>query len=622
MSGAARDRTTSTRRYGRLLKPAAAIALAAALALAAPDVALALVPRSTRTHALIAFMLAVEAGYVWFLLALPFTLAGVLLLLVLSKRGAKVRAFAARGAAASFALALGVLLSEAVAGARLERVRVPFPVLGTAFLDPPGDSTVDILVIGESSAKGVPYHDWLSVGEIVAWKLREALPARTFAVQSQAREGLKLDQMHILLQSLSRRPDLAILYAGHNEFQMRYDWGHGARHYLDLTPPPRPTWTSAARAGSRVCGLIEETVGLLRRSMPPTHTSDRRLVDVPVYTEAEYAQRLHDFRVRLEAMTAYLEGLGAVVVLVIPPGNDADFEPNRSFLPAAASPSERARVAREFTAAQAREANDPTGALAAYESITREFPRFAEAHYRMARLLEQAGDPRAAAAHYTSARDCDGLPMRCMSQFQDAYREVALRHPHAILIDGPTLFRSIGPRYQAGDAFFSDGFHPSLIGYATLAQAILQKLHQAHAFGWSETHTLEPATPEACATHFEINSTRWAQVCDYSAWFYHQTALVRFDPAARLAKKELYHAASLRLRSGTPVSEIGIPGVGTAIPPRQPKPKAAGSNACGQSPSDSESRLVRSQPQKPRDARHENIAGRDVDWNRRLLPRG
>jgi hypothetical protein len=35
---------------------------------------------------------------------------------------------------------------------------------------------VDILVVGESSASGVPYDEWFSVADIVAWKLQDAFP--------------------------------------------------------------------------------------------------------------------------------------------------------------------------------------------------------------------------------------------------------------------------------------------------------------------------------------------------------------------------------------------------------------------------------------------------------------
>ena len=33
--------------------------------------------------------------------------------------------------------------------------------------------------------------------------------------------------MHSKLAGITRRPELVILYAGHNEFQSRFDWAHG-----------------------------------------------------------------------------------------------------------------------------------------------------------------------------------------------------------------------------------------------------------------------------------------------------------------------------------------------------------------------------------------------------------
>ena len=198
----------------------------------------------------------------------------------------------------------------------------------------------------------MPYQDWLSVGEIVAWKLREALPDRRFPVEYLARPGLTLDKVHFWMASLERRPDLVILYAGHNEFQMRYDWAHAARHYRDETPPTRVTLEDLARKYSPLCRLIQQTMRTYRIALPPPPSVKRQLVDVPAYTEEEYATRLNDFRTRLEAMTAYCERVGAQVVLVIPPGNDADFEPNRSFLPPRTTRAERDAFADDFRAAR------------------------------------------------------------------------------------------------------------------------------------------------------------------------------------------------------------------------------------------------------------------------------
>lgn len=188
---------------------------------------------------------------------------------------------------------------------------------------------------------------------------------------------------------------------------------------------------------SPVCRLIDETAGRFVLTLPPKKKVTRQLVDVPVYTAADYAERVREFRSRLEAITAYCERMGALVVLVIPPGNDADFDPNRSYLPPETPRAAREAFAREFEAARQLEAADPAGAVAAYGRLLAGQPRFAEAHYRLARLHEQAGRRDEANRHYVAARDCDGLPVRCTSDFLDTYREVAANHPGAILIDGP-----------------------------------------------------------------------------------------------------------------------------------------------------------------------------------------
>jgi tetratricopeptide (TPR) repeat protein len=311
---------------------------------------------------------------------------------------------------------------------------------------------------------------------------------------------------------------------------------------------------------------------------PPPKTANRRLVDVPVYTAADYAERLQEFRVRLEVITAYCERMGALVVLVIPPGNDADFDPNRSFLPAGTPRAEREAFAREFEAARQLEASDPAGAVAAYRRLLESQPRFAETHYRLAKRLEAAGRREEANRHYIAARACDGLPVRCTSDFQDAYRELAARHPDAILIDGPAVLRGKSPRGVVGDNFFADAMHPSLIGYTEIARAILRGLRDRRAFGWGRASPApEPSLTAAdCARHFGMDPGRWRAICDYSEEFYHFAAIVRFDPSARKAKEAIYGEASRRIMAGTDASDLGVAGIGTRIVDTAPAMATAG----------------------------------------------
>jgi hypothetical protein len=478
----------------------------------------------------------------------------------------------------AFSILVAAGLAEGVAAACLWASSVPMPWLPFRFKDRTDDSVVDVLVIGESSAQGVPYENWFSAADIVAWKLGEAFPQRVFRVENQAAPGLSLQAMHSKLRTIERRPELVILYAGHNEFQSRFHWAHAASHYVDERPLAAESLQGLARRVSPVCRLIQANMQRIRISTPPSRVVTRQLVDVPVYTCEQYAERLKEFRIRLGAIVSYLEWIGAQVVLVIPPGNDVGFEPNRSFLSSTTSRAQREAFASEFAAARGVEATDPEEAEKGYRRLLGRQPGFAESHFRLARLLERDGEWDEAFRHYVSARDLDGLPMRMPSDFARAYADVAARHPHAILIDGPAEFRASADHGLAADVFFTDGLHPSLNGYTVLAQAILKKLRENRLFGWSAEAPFPFVTPLDCAKHFRMDATKWEQICGYSAWFYDRTAFIRHDPAARLAKAATYREGVRQLHKGTPVNLVRVPGVGPrATPPTLDQTSAIGS---------------------------------------------
>ena len=446
--------------------------------------------------------------------------------------------------------------------------RAPEP-LPTRFSDTSDDETLDIVVLGGSSACGVPYHKWLSVGRIVAWKLHAAIPNRRFRVEHLARPGYTLEMVHNLMSGLKRRPDLVIVYAGHNEFDGRYNWEQTPLHYVDDTPPARVTLESSARRISPLCRLIQQTTETFRVSLRPPQHITRPLVNVPVYTAVEYATRLHEFRTRLETIVSYCERLGALVVLLAPPANDADFEPNRSFLSPETTRPERAQFARDFVTARQIEETDPVQGIVAYRDLLARQPGFAETHYRLARLLEAAGQREEANQHYVAARDDDGFPVRCPSDFLNAYDEVATRHPRAILVNAPEVLRKLSPRGTVGDEFIADGHHPSLVGYAALSQTILEELYARQAFDWPAMSPAPVVTASGCAAHFGMNSDKWVVVCEFVESFYELSAFVRFDASQRMARADCYLEAMRRIKNGVSPETIRIPGIGTGQLPTE-----------------------------------------------------
>src|SRR5262249_46987932 len=135
---------------------------------------------------------------------------------------------------ASLACVAGLVLAEAGANwwhawlHRYPRLPMTFTAparAGTAGSDQPtAAEPVEIVVVGESSARGEPFSDsyrqsaWLSVGQLVAWQLERVIPERRFHPEVLAVPGQTLEQQHQRLAGLKRRPDALIIYAGHNEF--------------------------------------------------------------------------------------------------------------------------------------------------------------------------------------------------------------------------------------------------------------------------------------------------------------------------------------------------------------------------------------------------------------------
>jgi hypothetical protein len=76
-------------------------------------------------------------------------------------------------------------------------------------------------------------------------------------------------------------------------------------------------------------------------------------------------------------------------------------------------------------------------------------------------------------SRFIAARGRDGYPMRCLSAFQEAYREVASQHG-CIFIDGQSYLHAIGRNGLLDDEqLFQDAIHPSLRGQIALAQTVL-----------------------------------------------------------------------------------------------------------------------------------------------------
>jgi lysophospholipase L1-like esterase len=566
------------RRFGRLLRLVTALTVAALAVILSPPWIRVLLTSARIRRVAISLLIGLKITYGVVLVG---ALIGTIVLGAIfyrARRMALRRPIVARGLLLCCACMIGLPFAEAIAARWRAPVRyVPSPPssdpeLTTRFAEPHGDSEVNLVVLGESSAAGVPYESWLSVGEIVAWKLGEVIPERRFRALVLAKPSDTLEIQHRKLATLRHRPDAVIVYCGHNEFSSRIPWSRRVHHYRDERPSFLERFDELAGRASPVCGLIQRAADKYRIEIVPSSSAKPPLVDAPAFTRAEFAASLTDFRRRLEAIADYCQRIGALVILVVPPSNDADFEPLRSILPPETPRADREAFARDFRAVRQREAADPVRGIEQYRALLARQPGFAESHYRLARLLENTGAWELAYQHFIAARDLDGMPMRCVTAFQQIYRDVATSHDCA-LVDGQALFHAIGPHGLLDDSLFNDIMHPSIRGHIALARGIMEAVCARRSLGWHEGVQTPAIDPAQCVAHFGLRPSDWKSVCEWGEMFYSAAARLRYDPSQCRAKQWAYKEALRRIAAGEPAETVGLPNVG--IPPALKVPSTA-----------------------------------------------
>jgi hypothetical protein len=551
-------------RWGAVARIAVPIAFLASLAagLSAADAWLPLFPRELGYRITELFLRSLLIGYLLVMIGMPTLLVLVAGFLLGARRHQRRRPILARLALLLGSASIAVVAIELSATAwlgwvhRLPRLPLEFPAA------PDRDGVLSLVVIGGSSAMGYPYDPNLSVGQIVAWQIEQASPDRKVDLDIRANLGKNLEEMHNGLASLRRRPDALIVYSGHNEFLSRFESSRDASHDESLHGSFfHGLYTLSLR--SPFCLWVYETVRKHRVGGPPPPVNHHRLIDVPSFTTSELHQLLADFRRRLDSIVTYCQQLGAIPILVIPPANESGFEPNRTVLSVSPSPEREATLTTHFHQALALEEQDRAASIARYRALLASEPDFAEAHFRLGRLQEREGLFDEARVHYVAARDLDGFPVRCRSDFMRIYHEVAARRG-CILIDGPEVLRARTEHGILDDSLFHDAHHPSFASQLILSQAIVNRLHDRRALGMGEEGSTAPVIePAECAAHFRVNQGVWAAACVKAATYYRHLAASRYDPTEREAKHARFMRTGEDLRTGRIRAEdAGIPGIG------------------------------------------------------------
>ena len=171
--------------------------------------------------------------------------------------------------------------------------------------------------------------------------------------------------------------------------------------------------------------------------------------------------------------------------------------------------------------------------------------------------------------HYILARDQDGLPLRCITSLEEAYQRPwrDATQQSVLLVDGPAVLRTNSRHGILDGHLFHDNVHPTLIRHIALAEAVLATASRPErAFDWPASTPAPDNRPrnDVPMSWASVRSPG-AAVCERSAVYYGQLALLPSDSAERAEWRDRYATAARQIRAGGSLKMLAFLESGSAL---------------------------------------------------------
>ncbi|MDH7599630.1 MAG: tetratricopeptide repeat protein [Sedimentisphaerales bacterium] len=334
-----------------------------------------------------------------------------------------------------------------------------------------------IIVLGESAVQGVPDGSY-AIARVLQRILEEAYQDVRFEVINA---GMTAINSHVIYQIakglLACKPDVVVIYAGHNEVIGPFGPGTVFAPFQRQLGLIRASIAiGKTRLGQWIRQLGWHTKKDLLASwggmemfansyMQPADSSLRIVCD-------HYYKNLKD-------ITESAIGKGALVVLCTPASNLHDCPPFASMRKS--SLDKQSLKVWEGLFQKAIEAENSglfERAIDLYRQALQIDDQYAELHFRLARCLEGIGRLDEARPHYISARDLDALRFRADTNLCQAVRLLAgqFAKKGVILADTELACAQASPNQVPGNDLFYEHVHLNFAGNYIVARTIAQSL--------------------------------------------------------------------------------------------------------------------------------------------------
>jgi len=392
-----------------------------------------------------------------------------------------------------------------------------------------------IFCLGGSSSFGFPWGAEAAFTSIVGEALAASHPERQVEAVNASGVSYAMHRMNIVADELlAYKPDVFLVYEGHNEFIEPALFGALKHRGTSRTR------LEYAMSYSRVYSSIWFAAGRLRDSQRAADGFEARVMrdQTHVYSPQEKEAIVAEFRWRLERLVRRAQAAGIKVVLATVPCNLRQWRPEASTGVASLAEGDRRRWSDLF-ASGSRFLKSSRFELAAVdlEQAARIAPHHAETQFLLGQAYEGLGRFDDARSSYQRACDEDASPTRRLSGINVTIREIAQQYG-ALLVDADRLFEQQSEHGLVGFNLIEDYVHPTRPGHELIARQIWEAMEAA---GWFNGKT--PAQKEVFD---RILAQRRPQTPARNAvWFYNQGVVLEKQGQVDAAVKSYRQAVEL-----------------------------------------------------------------------------
>lgn len=348
-----------------------------------------------------------------------------------------------------------------------------------------------VFSLGGSTTYGHPYDDTTSFSGWMREYLPVVDPSHRWEVINCGGISYASYRVAALMEELVQyEPDVFVVYSAHNEFLER-------RTYADMFERSTASLQiHAALSKTRTFAFADRLLN--REPAQPSNLLPAEVDEVLNHTigPTNYHrdpkwrnQVLAHYELNLRRMVAIARRANCEIIFVTPASNESDCSPFKSEFASTVTEAQQTEVMNLLSQADREIADneyEQSQAIQTLTEATQIAPEFAEARYRLGKLLFRARKFDLAHTEFKAALNEDICPLRAVDEITASIRRVSEE------LDVPVVDFEEGLRDQCkqdrghpslGEDYFLDHVHPTIETNSLLALWIVDELQQAKIVG-------------------------------------------------------------------------------------------------------------------------------------------